>query len=117
MMNKITHLSEQKAVLLRPGLTMRNLSYNQQSMLCHFTMDAGAQIELHRHQAVQNGYILRGSVRYTIANGEGQIQDSGVLRVGCGYVWDSNEYHSFEALEDAEFIEHFSPMRPEYVAE
>ncbi len=58
MNNKITDLQQRKAVELRPGLVKTNLSYNADSMLCHFTMKKGAKIEIHNHPAVQNGLFF-----------------------------------------------------------
>ncbi len=112
--NKITNLSERKPVELRPGLIKTNLSYNPSSMLCHFTMKRGSVLEIHNHPAVQNGFVLKGRLKYRLADAQGQVYETGEIGPGGGYVWDANEYHSTEALEDAEFIECFTPMRPEY---
>jgi mannose-6-phosphate isomerase-like protein (cupin superfamily) len=113
--NKITNYTARKHVEMRPGLVKTNLSYNGELMLCHFTMKKGAKIELHNHAAVQNGYIISGRVKYEIADAGKKVLETGFVDAGSGYVWDSMEYHSFEAVEDAEFIECFGPIRPEYV--
>jgi quercetin dioxygenase-like cupin family protein len=116
-MNKITHRAKRQAVELRPGIFKTNLSYNNESMLCHFIMKKGAKIELHNHAAVQNGYILHGKLKCVLAGSQKQIVSENVLEDGAGYVWDSMEFHSVEALEDSEIIEHFTPFRPEYINE
>jgi quercetin dioxygenase-like cupin family protein len=116
-MNKITNLKRRKGVEIRPGLVKTNLSYNQDSMICHFVMKKGARIGLHNHKAVQNGYVVHGKLKYQVADSDYIILSEGVVEDGAGYIWDSMEVHSFEALEDSEFIEHFSPMRPEYIVD
>lgn len=96
-------------VEMMEGTTRTTLCYNNELMMCHFHMRKGARIPLHDHVAVQNGYVLRGAVRFFTANG----QDF-VARAGDGYLFDSKEAHGSEAMEDSELIESFSPMRPEY---
>ena len=115
--NKITNLNERKTVELRPGLVKTNLSYNDATMLCHFKMKKGCVLPLHNHAAVQNGYVISGRLKYQLADENRHVYEEGVIEPGGGYVWDANEYHSTEALEDMEFIEFFAPMRPEYIAE
>ena len=36
---------------------------------------------------------------------------------GCGYYFAPFEVHGLEVLEEAQIIEAFSPMRPEYIAD
>lgn len=117
MNNKITKLSERNRVELRPGLVKTNLSYNEETMLCHFTMVKGSKLEIHNHLAVQNGFVLRGRLRYQLADGQKNVYEEGEIGPGGSYVWDSMEYHSTEALDDVEFIEFFAPARKEYIAE
>jgi hypothetical protein len=113
--NKITNKAERKKVELRPGLIKTNLSFNPETMLCHFTMKKGAKIEIHNHAAAQNGYVLSGLLKYQLADTDKNVTEEGEIGPGGGYVWNSLEYHSTEALEDTEFIEFFAPMRPEYI--
>lgn len=115
--NKITDVSARKSVELRPGLVKTNLSYNGDSMMCHFLMRKGSTLEIHNHAAVQNGFVLKGRLRYRLADRNKEVYETGEIGPGGGYVWDAYEFHSTEALEDTEFIECFNPMRPEYAAE
>ena len=117
MSNKITNLSARNTVELRPGLWKTNLSYNDDTMLCYFRMKKGCVLPLHNHAAVQNGYVISGKLKYTLADKDQNVYEEGEIGPGGGYVWDAYEYHSTEALEDMEFIEFFAPMRPEYIAE
>lgn len=106
----VVKLGQQKQTEMFKGLFRTTLSYNKDLMLCHFTMKKGASVPLHNHEAVQNGYVIKGKLRFFNKDGE-----SIIVEPGDGYIFDSNEYHGSEALEDSEFVESFTPMRPEYI--
>jgi quercetin dioxygenase-like cupin family protein len=95
-----------------PGIFRKTLSYNGAVMLCHFTMKKGAAVPLHSHPAAQNGYVIHGKLRFLRGH-----EESFLAEAGCSYVFDGNEPHGAEVLEDAEVIECFAPMRPEYAEE
>lgn len=105
-----TGLDGLKEVEVFPGIVRKTMSYNAESMLCHFEMKKGARVPPHNHAAVQIGYLVSGSVRFHFGDGS-----SAVLKPGSSYVFDSMETHSAEVLETAEAIEVFAPMRPEYI--
>jgi quercetin dioxygenase-like cupin family protein len=92
------------------GIFRTTLAYNEKAMMCHFTMKKGAKIPLHHHPAVQNGYIISGKVRFNRGMGYTFIAEA-----GDSYVFDPEEPHGAEVLEDAELVECFAPMRPEYI--
>jgi quercetin dioxygenase-like cupin family protein len=92
------------------GIFRTTLSYNNAVMLCHFRMKKGASVPLHSHPAAQDGYVISGKLRFR--RGE---TESFIAEAGCSYVFDGNEPHGAEVMEDAEVIECFAPMRPEYV--
>lgn len=98
-----------KAVENPKGIFRTTMAYNRETMLCHFSMKKGAEIPLHHHPAVQNGYVTSGKVRFQTAAG-----GSFIAEAGSGYAFGSEEPHGALVLEDAEVIECFSPMRPEY---
>ena len=92
-------------------LLRRTMSYNSDIMLCHFTLKRGLKMPRHQHEAVQIGYVLKGRVKFSKGD-----DSSFVAGPGTSYVFDSNEIHGIDAvLEDCEFIECFSPSRPEYM--
>jgi quercetin dioxygenase-like cupin family protein len=107
----ITHRSvkDSEHVEMVAGVVRTTLCYNDQTMLCHFTLKKGAKIPIHNHIAAQNGYLSCGVVKFLRKDG-----DDLVIRAGDGYLFDSNEYHGSEALEDSELVECFTPARPEY---
>ena len=106
----LTRLKDGKKVEIFPGIFRTTMSYNEASMLCCITLTKGANIPLHHHEAVQNGFVIRGKVRFLQEGGK-----SFVVENGDGYIFESNEKHGGEVLEDSELIECFTPMRPEYV--
>ena len=108
--NQFTRAQERVKVVQRPGLTRTTLSYNNDLMICHFHEEKDTKIELHTHLAVQNGYVLKGKIRFFLEDGVEFI-----ALPGSAYVFDSMEPHSSIALEETELIESFTPMRPEYL--
>lgn len=103
-------VADGNTVEMIPGIFRTTLAYNDEIMLCHFTMKKGAKIPLHTHEAVQNGYVIKGKVRFFT-----EENDSIIVEPGSAYVFDSNEAHGSEVLEDTELVESFTPMRPEYI--
>lgn len=105
----LSNLAQGKRVQMRPGIERVTMSYNDQNMLCYFYLKAGTGLPLHDHAAIQNGFVVKGRIKFFKANGE-----SFVAAPGDGYIFDSSEAHGSEVLEDSEIIECFTPMRPEY---
>ena len=102
--------SELEAVENPPGIRRTTMAYNAQIMLCHLAMTAGAKIPLHHHPAVQSGYVVSGRVKFLKEDGATLVAEA-----GTGYAFGPDETHGAEVLEDAEVVECFAPIRPEYV--
>jgi len=107
---RVTSLREGASVEMQPGIVRTTMAYNEQLMVCHFALTKGAVIPLHNHTASQSGFVLQGKVRLFLAD-----ESSLIAARGDGYVFDPDEPHGAEALEDTELIECFSPLRPEYL--
>lgn len=107
---KKANLSQRNAVEKPEGILRTTLAYNEQSMLCHFVMKKGASIPLHNHGPAQIGYVISGKVKFLNEDGSTNF----VAEKGTSYVFDPNETHGAEVLEEAEVIEIFAPSRPEY---
>lgn len=90
------------------GIYRKTLTYNDETMLCFFKLEKNASIPLHNHEATQIGYVIKGKIRFLLENGEFIAQE------GDSYVFDSNEKHGAEIMEESEVIEVFSPCREEY---
>lgn len=98
-----------KEVEVFPGISRKTMSYNAEAMLCHFTMKKGARVPPHNHAAVQIDYVVSGRVRFHFGDG-----GADVMKAGSSCIVGSTETHGLEVLDDAEVIEVFVPMRPEY---
>jgi len=86
----------------------QTLAFNKEAMLCHFKLLKNSKIPLHKHIHTQIGYVLVGKVNFFTE------KDSFIAEPGSSYVFDGNEKHGAEILEDAEIIEVFCPCREEY---
>lgn len=106
----INSIHDVAPVELRPGILRKTLVYNDQTMVCHFHLSAGAELELHSHEAAQYGYVLHGRVEFYKEDGS-----SFIVTDGSAYMFESWEKHGSRVLEDTDFIECFTPSRPEYV--
>ena len=92
-----------------PNHFRSTLTYNDDVMLCHFSVKKGVTVELHNHEAAQIGYILSGKINF--------FNEKGVMftgKSGDSYAFKSKELHGCTALEDCTFIECFTPARNEY---
>jgi quercetin dioxygenase-like cupin family protein len=105
------NIYKEKRVELRPGLERVTVTYNDKTMLCYFFIKKGAVLEFHKHEAIQNGIIIKGKVCFHKDDGDH------FLEAGDAYLFDSMEGHSLKVLEDTEFIECFTPARDEYKVE
>jgi len=110
--NKFTRKSERTKVIMRPGLTRTTLSFIDSLMVCYFHEQVGTKIKLHKHEAAQNGYVLKGKIKFFLED-----ETEFIATPGSSYVFESMEPHGSIALEETEIIESFCPMRSEYVDE
>jgi len=102
--------SETQAVERPPGIFRTTLSYNEELMLCHFLLKKGVRVPLHQHEAVQNGYLIRGRLKMLWQSGKQFIAEP-----GSSWCFASNEIHGAEALEECEAVECFAPLRQDYL--
>ena len=108
----VAYAGSEPTIEFRPGVFRTTLSYDQSSMLCRFQMPKGASIAIHDHEALQNGFVISGKLKFFREDGS-----EFVVGPGDGYVFASRERHGSEALEDVDFIEFFAPLRSEYIPE
>jgi quercetin dioxygenase-like cupin family protein len=108
---KMKSVAHANAVENPEGFFRRTLAYNDDLMLCHFKAKAGSRIPLHSHPASQIGYVISGRVVFTGETEDDRFQ----VESGDSYVFSGHVKHGAEILEDAEFIETFSPSRDEYM--
>ena len=106
----LNSISQVSPVELRPGIQRKTLVYDDKNMLCHFHLSKGAKLELHSHEAAQLGYVISGKVEFFKEDGSSFIAED-----GAAYHFPSWEKHGTIVHEDTDFIEYFSPSRPEYI--
>jgi quercetin dioxygenase-like cupin family protein len=93
---------------LLKGVYRRTLVYNNNLMLCHFTLEKNAEIPIHSHKEHQTGYVLKGKLRFLTEHRDF------ICGEGDSYIFDSNEKHGAVILEDSEVIDVFNPVREDY---
>ena len=104
------NLSQATPVEHPPGVARRTLSYNDEAMLCHFTLQAGATIPLHNHRATQIGYLISGRAKFLAEDPSDEFEAG----PGQSYVFSRFVKHGTVALECTEYVEVFVPIRDEY---
>jgi quercetin dioxygenase-like cupin family protein len=92
------------------GATVRPFS-GQNLTVAHVQFPAGAPVAPHSHPHEQVTVIERGRLRFTVDGGEPFDAGPGELVYVPG-----NLEHSVEVLEDAVYIDVFSPVREEFMA-
>jgi quercetin dioxygenase-like cupin family protein len=95
---------------LLPGVSMKPLTYGENSLLCEFHLKQGAMIPAHQHPQEQTGYLVHGSLRFF--GDVGEI----VVETGCSWNFKGGVVHGAEVLEDSVVIEVFSPVRQDYLS-
>lgn len=90
------------------GIYRKTLAYNEETMLCLFKLEEGATIPVHHHRATQIGYVIKGKIKFLMEHNDF------IAEVGDSYVFDPNEKHGAEVIEDSNIIEVFSPCREEF---
>ena len=90
------------------GVYRRTLVYDNNLMMCHFTLEKNAEIPLHNHKEHQIGYIIKGKLKFMTEHREF------ICKEGDSYIFESNEKHGALILEDSEVIDVFNPAREDY---
>lgn len=108
-MEKFKNLCDAKNVSAFPGHFRRTLTGDDSVMMCVFNMEAGTKVELHNHPSAQIGYIMNGTMNFFDENGNSHVGGP-----GFSYCFDPYEMHGCTAITDCEFLECFTPARPEY---
>ena len=91
------------------GISIKTLSYGENSLIVEFLLQKGASLPEHKHINEQTGYLVKGSIRLFI---DGK---SIVLHPGDSWTILSNVKHKAEIFEDSIAIEVFSPRREDYI--
>jgi quercetin dioxygenase-like cupin family protein len=107
-MPNLKSINEIQPVEMLKGIKRRTLCFNDEIMLCHFTLKKDSEIPIHQHREHQVGYVIKGKMRFFTENGNFIVQG------GASYIFQSKEKHGAKILEDTELIDVFNPSRSEY---
>jgi quercetin dioxygenase-like cupin family protein len=91
------------------GVERKLLCYNKDLMMTHVRFGNGAVGNLHHHPHRQVSFISDGSFEVEI-NGEKKI-----LKKGDSFIVDADLLHGVVALEDAEIVDIFTPLREDFL--
>jgi len=90
------------------GMVRQVLAYTDQLMLVRHRFEKGWVGAAHSHPHHQLVYVISGSIRI-IAGGE-----EAIAHAGDSFVVDGGIEHQAFALEDAEVLDVFTPLREDY---
>lgn len=93
-----------------PGITGLILAFTPSLMVVQFKYKKGSTIAAHSHYHDQASYLVKGALKYVVA--EKDI----IMRRGAALVVSSNALHQSEALEDTTEIVTYYPMRADLLS-
>ena len=90
----------------------RRIITGERMRVAHIYRKRGAVVPRHSHDNEQLTYILEGTLRFWIGDGEAEVID---VRAGEVLHIPSNVPHMAEALEDTLDVDVFSPPRQDWL--
>ena len=102
---------EAHQVEMLPGVFRRTMGTTDETMICEFFLERGSFVPPHSHKNDQVGYVVRGTVEYTVGT------EAFVCNPGDSYAIPGGIVHSAKALVDSLVIDCFSPPRDDYRTE
>lgn len=91
------------------GVVMKYVVHGANTMMVKFRLAAGSNLPPHRHPHEQTGFLVSGSLQFTIGG------ETSTLAPGASWCILGGVEHSVEALEDSEVLEVFAPIREDYL--
>ena len=88
---------------------MRPLAFEEKTILCEVTLKAGSELPSHSHPYEQTGYLLSGKLNFRIG------EEWFITEPGDSWCIPENVEHQVKVLEDANVLELFAPIRPDYL--
>lgn len=95
-------------VEMLPGVFRRTMTDGEKMMLCEVRMSEESVVPMHTHPHEQTGYCVSGRIRLVVGD---EVRELGPG--GCWMIPGGVE-HEATALEDAVFVDVFSPPREDY---
>lgn len=108
MTKKVINKKDIQSTETIKGVYRRTMVFNENIMLCHFTLEKDAEIPLHHHKESQVGYILHGRIKFFTEDKEL------IVKKGDSYIFEPDEKHGATILENSEVIDIFNPARVDY---
>ena len=108
MTSNVINKKNIEPIELLKGIHRKTMLFNEKLMLCHFTLEKNAKLPLHNHKEHQVGYVIKGKLRFITEDSEF------IAKEGDCYIFESNEKHGANVLEDTEVIDVFNPAREDY---
>lgn len=105
----VTYDSQEGFRLNREGIQMKNLVHGEHTMMMQFLLDEGSHIPRHSHPQEQTGYLVAGSLRFTIG------EKVYTLSAGDSWCIPGGVPHKVDTLQDSIVLEVFSPLRDDYL--
>lgn len=104
---QVVPLSDDATVEALPGIHLAQLAAGERMSLQHYTIEAGATVEVHSHHHEQLGYLVSGVLDFLIDDEPIRIEP------GDSYIIPGEEPHGAEnpGDEPAVGVELFSPPR------
>lgn len=87
----------------------RQMISGEKATLSKFSAKKGASVIRHRHDNEEFFYLTSGSVKFVFDNEEVLVKTGEILII------PANLPHAITALEDAEFVDFFSPVREDWL--
>jgi quercetin dioxygenase-like cupin family protein len=91
------------------GVRLKTLAWGDRTLMARFRIREGSRIPPHQHPHEQIGCLTHGRLRLVV-DGVEQIASP-----GDAWCIPPETVHEAEALEDAEALEVFSPVREDYL--
>ncbi|KKK46103.1 hypothetical protein LCGC14_0625510 [marine sediment metagenome] len=108
MTKKVINKKDIQSTETIKGVYRRTMVFNENIMLCHFTLEKDAEIPLHHHRESQVEYILHGRIKFFTEDREL------IVKKGDSYIFEPDERHGATILENSEVIDIFNPARVDY---
>jgi quercetin dioxygenase-like cupin family protein len=91
------------------GVERKTLVHGAATMMVQFRLEEGSRLPRHSHENEQTGYLIVGSLRFTIG------EEIYTLAAGDSWCIPGGVAHSVEALHDSVVVEGFSPPREDFL--
>lgn len=91
------------------GVRLQTLVHGEKTLMGRFTIRKNSQIPSHRHPHEQTGYLISGTLLFTVENEKQKVEP------GDSWCIPGGSEHSAVALEDSVVLEVFSPVRSDYL--